>query len=110
MTSADIVFQIRKKNELFFFKGLFVQCLQWMPGQFQCDNFLRPVFSLSGYALAQRALAIFSIWGLPKYTVYILAFSRKLNKITFFKTMGHELPFDIQFAFISKVTSTDQLT
>jgi len=46
--------------QIFFFKGLFVQCLQWMPGQFQCDNFLRPVFSLSGYALAQRSLAIFS--------------------------------------------------
>merc|ERR1712227_899365 len=35
--------------QIFFFKGIFVQCAQYMPGQFQCDNFLRPVFSLSAF-------------------------------------------------------------
>ena len=45
---------------IFFFKGIFAQCAQYMPGQFQCDNFLRPVFSLTAYAICQRAFAVLS--------------------------------------------------
>ena len=44
----------------FIFQGLFVQCLQWMPGQFQCDNFLRPIFSMSALAIFEQAFAILS--------------------------------------------------
>ena len=40
--------------------GLFVQCLQWMPGQFQCDNFLRPIFSMSALSIFEQALGIIS--------------------------------------------------
>ena len=29
---------------VFMFKGLFVQCAQYMGGQYQCDNYLSPVF------------------------------------------------------------------
>ena len=29
---------------VFTFKGLFVQCLQYQGGQYQCDNYLKPVF------------------------------------------------------------------
>ena len=47
-------------GQIFFFKGIFTQCAQWMPGQFQCDNFLRPVFSLTAYAIIQRSFAILS--------------------------------------------------
>lgn len=31
-----------------------------MPGQFQCDNFLRPIFSMSALAIFEQALAILS--------------------------------------------------
>ena len=32
---------------VFMFKGLFVQCAQYMGGQYQCDNYLSPVFDQS---------------------------------------------------------------
>ena len=31
-----------------------------MPGQFQCDNYLRPVFTLTSFELVQRTFAILS--------------------------------------------------
>lgn len=57
---------------IFFFKGIFAQCAQYMPGQFQCDNFLRPVFSLSAYAIIQRSLAIISCIGMAASLILML--------------------------------------
>ena len=65
---------------IFLFKGIFAQvltfnptqithlepkpnsvkCAQYMPGQFQCDNYLRPVFTLTSFELVQRTFAILS--------------------------------------------------
>ena len=39
---------------------LLIQCAQYMPGQFQCDNYLRPVFTLTSFELVQRTFAILS--------------------------------------------------
>ena len=45
---------------VFLFKGLFVQCLQYMPGQYQCDNYLRPVFTLTSFEILTRCFGILS--------------------------------------------------
>ena len=37
-----------------------IKCAQYMPGQFQCDNYLRPVFTLTSFELVQRTFAILS--------------------------------------------------
>merc|ERR1711892_349651 len=45
---------------VFLFKGLFVQCLQYMPGQYQCDNYMRPVFTLTSFEILTRCFGILS--------------------------------------------------
>ena len=41
---------------VFMFKGLFVQCAQYMGGQYQCDNYLNPVFDQSWNLILGRNL------------------------------------------------------
>jgi len=45
------------------FKGIWVQCSSAGVGMFSCDNFMRPVFSLSAMAIMQRSFIIFSVTG-----------------------------------------------
>ena len=45
---------------IFFFKGLFSQCVQYMPGQYQCDNGLRPLFLKTPVTICMQSFAIIS--------------------------------------------------
>ena len=47
----------------YIFKGIWVQCASENAGVYNCDNFLRPVFSLSAMAIMQRSFVIFSVTG-----------------------------------------------
>ena len=46
---------------VFWFKGLFVQCSQYAHGQYQCDNYLDPVFNQSGNLILVRTLGVLSM-------------------------------------------------
>ena len=45
------------------YKGIWVQCSSAGVGMFSCDNFMRPIFSLSAMAIFQRSFVIFSVGG-----------------------------------------------
>ena len=45
---------------IFGFKGLFVQCAQYMSGQYQCDNYLKPVFEQSTALVMIRTFGVLS--------------------------------------------------
>ena len=36
------------------------KCAQYMPGQYQCDNYLRPVFTLTNTEMLFRTFAVLS--------------------------------------------------
>jgi len=46
---------------VFMFKGLFVQCAQYMGGQYQCDNYLNPVFDQSWNLILVRTLGVLAM-------------------------------------------------
>ena len=45
----------------YMYRGIWVQCETPAAGQFSCDNFLRPIFSLSSLAIVQRCFAVMSL-------------------------------------------------
>lgn len=48
-------------NQIWAFRGIWEECIQWTLGQWQCDNFLTPNFSLPSYLVAIRALMCISM-------------------------------------------------
>jgi len=46
---------------VFMFKGLFVQCAQYMGGQYQCDNYLSPVFDQTWNLILVRTMGVLSM-------------------------------------------------
>jgi len=45
---------------IFGFKGLFVQCAQYMSGQYQCDNYVKPLFELPPRLIMIRTFGVLS--------------------------------------------------